>query len=102
MENEAVIPVVGMGATKVSGSDRYPYTIVHVEDRRNIVVQADGYRRTDNNGLSEDQEYEYTQNPDAAPILLTLRKSGIWRMIRTARGAYFVIGSRRAYRDPSF
>lgn len=55
---EQVTPEVGMGATEVVGSDRYPYTIVKVVNPKKIVVQRDDYRRTDNNGQSELQTYE--------------------------------------------
>jgi hypothetical protein len=62
-------PVVGMGVTFLCWTDRRPGTIVNVNisDRYwDIVVQEDNARRIDKNGMSEDQEYEYTPNTGAA------------------------------------
>lgn len=61
-------PTVGMGATILGGSDRHAATIVEVKKLGKypaVVVQRDTARRTDNNGMSEDQDYAYTPNPEA-------------------------------------
>ena len=99
--SETIIPVVGMGVTQGVGSDRYPFTVVEVINERRIVVQADEFVRTDHNGLSESQEYSYTPNPDARKIVLSKRKSGVWREVRTSDGNFYP-GHREAYLDPSF
>lgn len=101
MPNEK--PEVGMGCTQGVGSDRYPYTICEVVNEKKIYVQADDYKRTDKNGQSESQTYEYTPNPEAQKILVTLRKNGRWvRKGETLNGSAFYIGQRRAYQDPSY
>lgn len=95
---------VGIGATKFSGSDRYPYTVVEVVSDKKVILQADIAKRTDKNGLSEIQTYEYTPDPDAEKIVVTLRKNGRW--VRDGEsmkgGTGFHIGHREAYSDPSF
>lgn len=98
------IPEVGMGATHRVGSDSYPYTIVEVVSDKKIIVQQDAARRTDSNGLSESQEYEYTRNPDSPKIVVTKRKDGRWRRQGESITSTmtFSLGVRRMYQDPSF
>jgi hypothetical protein len=94
---------VGQGATYGIGSDRYPYTVIEVSSPTRVVVQADNYRRTDNNGFSESQTYEYTPNPDACQTIVTRRKDGRWRKKGdTKGGGVFSFHGRNAYQDPSF
>lgn len=94
---------VGDGATKSVGSDRYPFTVVEVVSPKKIKVQGDSFRRTDSNGLSESQTYEYTPNPDARIVVLTLRKNGRWiEQGESLNGSRYYIGARNAYQDPSF
>ena len=60
-------PVVGMGATLLSWTDRHPATIVSVEKvgKKIIVgVRKDDAVRIDNNGMSECQQYEFTPRAD--------------------------------------
>lgn len=98
------IAKVGTGATAHVGSDRYPYTVVEVISDKKLVVQRDEFRRTDSNGFSESQTYEYTANPDAEKVVITLRGNGRWvRQGESAKGGTgFSIGHRSAYQDPSF
>jgi len=103
-EVTAYVPKVGDGATQGVGSDRYPFTIVEVCSERKIVVQPDNAVRTDNNGFSESQTYEYSPMPDAAKIVVTRRKDGCWRRKGeplTSRQT-FALGHREKYQDPSF
>jgi len=94
---------VGQGATYSIGSDRYPYTVIEVSSPTRVVVQADYYRRTDNNGFSESQTYEYTHNPSAFQTIVTRRKDGVWRKKGdTKGGGRFSLHGRNAYQDPSF
>lgn len=100
---DQVKPEVGMGATRHSGSDRYPYTVTAVLSPTRIQVKRDNYRRTDTNGHAGPQEYEYTPDPDGPADTLTLRRNGRWVQVgepQTSQG--FTIGVRRAYQDPSF
>tara|TARA_Y100000034_G_C6866253_1_gene394840 strand:- start:8 stop:313 length:306 start_codon:yes stop_codon:yes gene_type:complete len=95
---------VGDGATMGVGSDCYPYTVVEIKSPRCIIVQSDNYTRTDKNGLSESQEYDYSPNPQGGKVTLTLRSNDRWvRKGESMRGgSRWTIGSRRAYQCPSF
>ena len=59
---------VGLGGTEYRWSDRRPYTVCVVHNNWNkkgyeiIGVQEDDVKRIDNNGMSEDQQYEYAPN----------------------------------------
>lgn len=107
MAKTAVItmPVVGEGASHGYGSDSYPFTIVEVApDGRWIVVQADDYKRTDNNGYGGQQVYEYTPNPNAEREKYTLRKDGHYHRDGSLMKHRNImhLGGRYAYQDPSF
>lgn len=97
-------PEVGMGATEMLWSDREPYEVIKVKDDRHITVRRLDARRTDNNGLSEIQEYEYTSNPDNSEVNLFLTKQGKWKekIGRSLGCNTFVIGYAEKYRDPTF
>lgn len=73
-----VTPVVGMGVTELCYTDRHPYEVIEVKDAKHIVVREMDYKRTDNCGMSEHQEYEYTSKPDGEIYHLVLR-NGRWR-----------------------
>lgn len=95
------IPSIGMGATIRIGSDSYPVTIIQVtQNGKKIVLQEDEATRTDNNGLSELQEYTYQTNPNGTTHIATLRKDGRYRLQGEQIPVY--IGIRRKYYDPSF
>jgi len=106
MESQTVtVPEVGMGVTMSVGSDRYPYTIVGVSNQgKTIQVQQDNARRTDSNGLSEIQCWEFTPNTNANVVTLTQHKNG--RYIRQGEplksATRWYIGRRDRYDDPSF
>ncbi len=92
-------PEVGMGATILMWSDRNPATIVWVSPSgKTIKIQQDTYRRTDQNGNSEEQSYEYSRNPDALVETARLTKRG-WRL---KGGGGILLGRREEYRDPTF
>ena len=59
---------IGNGATIYYWSDRHGGTLIDVITRKNgrrfIVVQEDHAKRTDRNGFSESQTYEFTPNPE--------------------------------------
>jgi hypothetical protein len=62
---------VGDGGTEYMWSDRRPYSVCTVDLNWGnkgfeiIGVQQDNAKRTDNNGMSESQSYEFTPNHDA-------------------------------------
>ena len=99
-----ITPTVGMGVTYCVGSDRYPYTVVEVVSHRKIIVQADQFTRTDRNGLSESQRYDFERNTDAPKVILTFRSNGRWVRMRAPKNSsiFWQIGVRSAYLDPSF
>jgi hypothetical protein len=94
-------PEVGMGATLLMYSDRHPYTIVEVRnDGKLIGVQRDDAKRTDKNGCSESQEYEYSRCPDAPVEWYSLRKNGSYVLVgESMNGSPLRIGDREEYYD---
>ena len=71
-------PVVGMGVTECSYSDRHPWEIIEVKDEKHITIRQMGAERIDKNGMSDVQEYRYFSKPDGATKHLVLR-NGRWR-----------------------
>jgi hypothetical protein len=102
MDNNTPSPIeVGTGVTFHCGSDCYPYTVVEVKSPRKIIVQGDNWKRTDKNGISEDQTYEYTPNPNGERRVITLRKNGRWCEVGSnASSCPYTVGHRRMYHDP--
>ena len=102
-----VVPVVGMGASKRVGSDSHAGTIVAIKtNKRKEVVgftfQKDTATRTDNNGQSDSQTYDYAPNPEGEKEEVTLRKNGRWvRVGDTQSGTGYVVGHRREFYDYS-
>src|SRR5208337_5541200 len=98
--------VIGLGAT-LSG---WPYTVIEFNASgkasdefliaTSVTVTRDDYKRTDKNGLSESQNYEYTTNPHAEPE--KCRWSNKFKCYRTKGGTRVHVGHRRAYQNPSF
>lgn len=98
-------PEVGMGVTFLSYTDRSPGTVASVsKSGKSITVRADNYKRTDTNGMSESQTYEFSDNPDAPEVTYTLRKNGQW--VKQGQplkgGSRVAVGYRDAYYDFSF
>ena len=115
MTNGQPEPVVGMGATLLGWTDRDPATIIKVEKTKKgawiIAVQEDNAQRTDNNGFSESQEYEYSANPNGYISYFRFEEGKGWRGISPGKkagswklngGGGLLIGSRRKYHDFSF
>lgn len=98
-------PVVGMGVTECSYTDREPYEVIEVKDPRHITIRALDWKRVDGNGLSECQDYEYSSNEANHPVHLFLTKQGKWRE-RYPDGHLgcdgFYLGSAERYYDPCF
>jgi hypothetical protein len=96
-------PTVGMGATQQVGSDRYPYTVVSLDNSRYVIVQADKATLIEGSTISEHQVYEYTRDPSGTTRILSFRKNGRWvTMGQNMNSELWNIGNRNAYRDPSF
>lgn len=95
------LPTIGMGVTIVYHSDREPGTIIQITHGGNrIIVQADIATRTDKNGMSESQTYEFAQDPNGSTYEATKRKDGSYRM--KGGKTLIRIGSRQKYYDFSF
>jgi hypothetical protein len=107
-------PEVGMAATILGGRDRYPATIVEVFKKgkmQYVVVQHDNYKRIDENGMSECQEYEYTANPEGPKNTYRIGRHGMWERVYfkedtkryvISRGNGLRIGHREAFYDFTF
>lgn len=93
---------VGMGATKIVGSDRYPATVVRVsKSGRTAWIKEDAAVRTDNNGQSENQIYVFNSNPSEKEERIFLNKNGRWHTSDYYQTPVSV-GERRKYIDPGF
>lgn len=95
---------VGDGATRHSGSDRYPYTVIRVVSPRRLVLQEDRAIRTDKNGpFTEQQEYTYERDENGSTVIVSLRGNGGWYEVgQPASGRSFTIGYRDRHHDPHF
>lgn len=112
-------PVVGMGVTLLSWTDRRPGTIRAVREltskayRYEIEVTEDDAKRIDNNGMSESQEYEYSVVEDGYRCLFRQeRATGKWyegringethKFNRIGGANCIILGKREKYHDFSF
>lgn len=101
-------PQVGDGATALYWSDRAPATVVEVVrfktgqkagQVKGVVVQWDKATRTDSNGMSDAQSYEYERDPDSPRVTFLKRKDG---RFRNKGGTTLAVGFREKYYDYSF
>jgi hypothetical protein len=85
LSGQGPTPEVGMGATIAHWTDRTAATIVEIVRFKTgkragqikaLIVQADHAARTDSNGMSDAQSYEYSRNPDAPRVTCTVTKHG--------------------------
>jgi len=112
---------IGNGATAYFWSDRHACTVVEVFNRnkkRYVVVQQDHAKRTDRNGFSESQTYEFTPNPQGRKFISEVidieTEDGQLGFILEPRtfnsktnrfrkeGTRIGLGKRSEYWDPSF
>jgi hypothetical protein len=92
-------PVIGMGATLLGWSDRYAYTVIAMsKSGKTITLQEDDATRTDTNGMSESQQYDYVRNLRGRIIKAFRTKSHGWRHKRMK----VLLGVRDSYYDYSF
>jgi len=96
-------PEVGMAATILGWTDRHPATVVRVSPSgKTCWVRECIAKRTDSHGMSEVQEYEYSENPAAPEREFRLGKRG-WREAGTrGKGNGLRLGRREKYFDFSF
>lgn len=94
-------PEIGMGVTICYWSDRMAGTIIDISaSGKTLVIQEDNCVRTDNNGMSESQNYIYSSNPNGQTHIVTKRKDGSFRIMKSK--TLVSIGHRRAFHDYSF
>lgn len=94
-------PTIGGGTTSLSWSDKHANTVVRIsKSGKTFWHKRDIAKRIDNNGMSECQTYEYSEDPDAQEVQVRLRKNGQWKEVESGRVVQ--IGFRRAYHDFSF
>lgn len=98
------VPEVGMGATILYYTDRKAATVVVVYSPKLIQVRTDKAIRTDKNGMSDSQSYDYQPDPDGVHHWFSLRKNGKWVMKGESmtNGTPLALGFRREYHDYSF
>lgn len=88
-------PEAGMPVTEVLFSDRRPFTVIKVSNKgTTVTIQEDSWKRVDNNGMDECQEYTYTPNPEGRIVIIRLTKNG-W----TSKGIKYSLGRKEYYYD---
>ncbi len=101
IQQEQTPAEVGMGATMLMWTDRHAYTIIEVaKNGKSFVMQQDTARRTDNNGMSECQTWDFTRNPEGAKVTVRMSKKG-WR-VGGMKGNKVLVGVRDEHFDFSF
>lgn len=75
---------VGTGMTEYMWSDRHAYEVVKVDTQDHVWVRRYDYKRIDDYGMSDWQEYEYISNPENPVIELVKRKNG-WNKLYTCK-----------------
>lgn len=101
------------GATLLSWSDRHAATVINMFKRGKfdyIVVQEDNAVRTDDNGFSESQTYEYSRNENGSTYMFRITDAGFVSVyedrdtgrIKKGCGQGLMIGRREKYYDFSF
>ena len=96
-------PSVGMGCTEVLHSDRHACTVIEVLSPKRVRVQRDTAVRTDSNGMSDCQSWEFTPNPKGRTQVVSLRKNGRWCPVgETSDSTPYIMGYRSEYYDYSF
>jgi hypothetical protein len=116
----AVTPEVGMGATVCHWKDRNAATVVAVRFKRDgsvkeVDIRGDKVTRTDSNGMSDAQSYDYAPGDEGSPVgTWRLDGKGQWRAVHldsaTGRyrmeharyGAKLALGVREEFYDYSF
>jgi hypothetical protein len=98
-------PEVGDGATVCKWTDREAGTIIKVNltkegKIKSVIWQKDKAKRSDKNGQSEVQSYEYSKDPKAETFEFFLQKNGQYKS--PCQGTYLAIGIRNEYYDYSF
>lgn len=93
-------PRVGMPTTIYYITNQKTTTVVYVSaGGRKVIVREDSSIRTDNNGMSDQQTYTYTQNPEGKEHTFYRRAMGYGGR---RGGKYLALDSHQTYYDYSF
>ena len=105
LANNNTLPQLNQAATVLSYSDRYPCTVISVTDKE-IIVQEDHAKRTDSNGMSESQNYDYSRDLNGRKFtyrkVKSGRRKGQWREGGLTDGIGIIFGTREKYYNFSF
>lgn len=94
-------PQIGMGATLLFYTDRKPATVIAIsKSGKTVTLQEDTATRIDENGMSDNQHYEYSPDPNGRIFKARQRKGKGWRVCGEGTGVTF--GRREKYFDYSF
>lgn len=94
-------PDVGDGVTMAGWSDRHAATVIK-RTPKTVTVQQDKATRTDGNGMSDAQSYDYARDPEGATYRFSLRANGTWRKVGDSEKGMRLVAGRREYYDYSF
>ena len=68
---------VGMGATEYYYSDREPLEVISVKDQKHVTVRRLVAKRTDDNGMSDCQQYEFYSD-ESQPSYDLVKRGNYW------------------------
>lgn len=95
------VPTVGAGCTVCFYTDRHAATVIDVSATGyKVTVREDKATRTDTNGMSECQNYEYTPDPEGAVHVFFRNSKGTYGSRKG--GKRLSVGNRSHYFDYSF
>lgn len=73
------LPEVGKGATKLFWSDREAWFVNHVSnDKKTCIIERANAVRTDNLGMSDQQDYRYDRHENPQQVTLKFRYQNWW------------------------
>lgn len=72
---------VGDGVTEYFYSDCKPYEVTDVVDQKHIFIRSMNAKRTDGEGMSDCQSYEYSSDKNAPKIEL-VNRNGVWYEVK--------------------
>jgi len=93
--------VVGMGATRVVGSDRYPATVVAIKGNR-VAIQDDDWQILPGTEYNATPQYVFLRSPNDNVVWYSKRKNGRYHRVGSSSKftGYVVLGYRSRYFDP--
>lgn len=101
MQQNPIIPVVGMPCCEIMYTDRYPYTVTEVVSEREIRVKPNDYKVLDHYG----EKYEIRAvSQDHPGETFTKRKNGRWvrQGADSNSGSALALNTHAMRIDPSF